>query len=119
MRKTFPPRPESSFASPRPLYWDPPLWHFGGLIPSAHVLQMDKSSLIRQVKAGLSVNTDPLEEVFAGISQTLNCHEAIVSRVPQIEAAHCDLRKELNRLRLTLDSIKGRIDNENDTTAES
>ena len=119
MRKTFPPRPESSFASPRPLYWDPPLWHFGGLIPSAHVLQMDKSSLIRQVKAGLSVNTDPLEEVFAGISQTLNCHEAIVSRVPQIEAAHCDLRKELNRLRLTLDSIKGRIDNENDTTEES
>lgn len=119
MRKTFPPRPESSFASPRPLYWDPPLWHFGGLIPSAHVLQMDKSSLIRQVKAGLSVNTDPLEEVFAGILQTLNCHEAIVSRVPQIEAAHCDLRKELNRLRLTLDSIKGRIDNENDTTEES
>jgi len=80
---------------------------------------MDKSSLIRQVKAGLSVNTDPLEEVFAGISQTLNCHEAIVLRVPHIEAAHCDLRKELNRLRLTLDSIKGRIDNENETNAES
>lgn len=82
------------------------------------LLGMDKSALILQVKAGLCVNTDPLEEVLASISKTLNCHEAILSRMPQVETDQCDLRKELNRLRLTLDSIKERINGENDTTTD-
>ncbi|KAL3817784.1 hypothetical protein ACHAXA_005817 [Cyclostephanos tholiformis] len=80
---------------------------------------MDKSELILKVKAGLSANTDPLEEVLTTISKTLNCHEAIVSRLPQVESDQCNLRKEINRLRLTLDSFNRRIDNENDNATKS
>jgi hypothetical protein len=80
---------------------------------------MDESTLILRVKAGLSANTDPLEEVLTTISKTLNRHEAIVSRLPQVETDQCDLRKELNRLRLTLDILKRRIGNENENAAKS
>jgi hypothetical protein len=96
---------ETEIFTPRPLIG--PSW------------TMDESTLIRRVKAGLSANTDPLEEVLTTISKTLNCHEAIVSRLPQVETDQCDLRKELNRLRLTLDIIKERVGNERDDAAES
>ncbi|KAL7543413.1 hypothetical protein ACHAXR_013035 [Thalassiosira sp. AJA248-18] len=56
--------------------------------------------------SGLSVDTAPLEEVLLGISQTLNSHDLSVSKLPKLETAQCDLRKDLNKLRLAFESIR-------------
>ena len=64
------------------------------------------TSLILQIQAcgGLSVNTAPLEKILLNLSQTLNRHDVIISKLPKVETAQCDLRKDINRLRLALES---------------
>jgi len=52
----------------------------------------------------LNLDTAQLEAVLLRISQTLKCHEAVVSKLPQVETAQCDLRKDLNKLRLAFKS---------------
>lgn len=70
---------------------------------------MEKTPLLRLI-------TDPLEEVLACISQTLANHEALVSKMPQLENDHSNFRNELARFRVAIDSISQRINNDNATT---
>jgi hypothetical protein len=63
--------------------------------------RMDIHSLIHKIKSsGLNVNADPLEAVFSSIAGLLTCHDESLSRLPKLEAAQGELRKDLNRLRL-------------------
>ena len=63
-------------------------------------------------KVSLSVNTSTLENILQVISQTLKGHDdAIVNNLPKVD----DLRRDINRIRLELETIKRRIvvDDEN------
>ena len=53
----------------------------------------------------LSVDATSLEAILLNISTELKCHDAIISKLPKIESAQSDLRKEINKLRLAIDSI--------------
>ncbi|KAL7553967.1 hypothetical protein ACHAWF_017325 [Thalassiosira exigua] len=69
---------------------------------------MDATSLILQIKAsGLNVDTAPLEAILLKLSQTLQSHDAVVSKFPKVEAAQGDLRRDINKL---LESVKASAD---------
>ena len=79
---------------------------------------MDTTSLIVKIQSsGLSVNTKPLESVLLSISQTLKLHDDVVSKLPKVEQNQSDLRKELHKLRMSLESIRAREDDDEDVGA--
>ena len=74
---------------------------------------MDTTSLILQIQSsGLSIDTKPLEAVLLSISETLKCHDEAAAKLPKVEQSQSDLRKELNKLKLALESIHAREDDE-------
>jgi len=77
--------------------------------------------LILKIKdsLGLRVDTAPLEAVLLNISQTLKSHDLFVSQLPKVESAQCDLRKDLNRLRLAVESMKTVNEDDDVTDASS
>ena len=80
---------------------------------------MDINSLFLKVKATrLSVDTDPLEAVFSSIVGSLRRHDAILSRLPQVEVDQSDLRKDFYRLRLAIESTQ-EVNSESDSISES
>lgn len=80
---------------------------------------MDIHSLFIKIKSsGLNVNFDPLETVFSSIAGALKCHDEILSKFPEVEAAQRDLRKDFNRLRLATESTQ-RVNRGIDTCSDS
>lgn len=59
--------------------------------------------------SGLKVDTAPLETVLLNLSRTLKHHDSVVSKWPAFEAAQCELRKDLKKLRLALESTASTI----------
>jgi len=53
----------------------------------------------------LKVNTSSLERVLISIHQSIQCHENALTKLPQVEANQTELRKELKKLQLALESI--------------
>lgn len=81
---------------------------------------MDIHSLILKIKSsGLSVDAEPIEAVLSSIAGSLKCHDQVLTRLPQLELSQWDLRKDLNRLRLEIESTQrgsGHIDTNTDLT---
>ena len=76
--------------------------------------------MILDIKSsGLNVDADPLEAVLSRIAGALKGHDDIIlSRLPKIESAQLDLRKDISHLRLAIESTQ-RVDSETDTNAVS
>ena len=65
------------------------------------------------------MDADPLEAVLSRIAGALTGHDDIIlSRLPKIESAQLDLRKDISHLRLAIESTQ-RVDGDTDTNAVS
>jgi len=53
----------------------------------------------------LSIDTTSLEKVLSSIHQSIQCHENALTKLPEVEATQSELRKELKKLQLALESI--------------
>ncbi|KAL7466787.1 hypothetical protein ACHAXS_007067 [Conticribra weissflogii] len=68
----------------------------------------DATSLILKLKNGGGVNVDisPIEAILLSLSQTSKNHDVLISKLPKVELAQCELRKDLNKLRVAIESAQ-------------
>lgn len=74
----------------------------------------DATSLILQLKnsGGVNVDISPIEAILLSFLQTLKHHEVLISKLPKLETEQYDLRKDLNRLLVAVESVQSaEIDN--------
>lgn len=74
----------------------------------------DLDSQISQIRVdgGLKVDVTPLESILLGITRALKNHDVIFSKLPEIEGVHSGLRRDLNKLKVALESTVSRVSHE-------
>eukprot|EP00956_Cyclotella_meneghiniana_P045176 scaffold356446_cov70-Cyclotella_meneghiniana.AAC.1 len=81
----------------------------------------DLTSQIVQINTagGLRIDSTPLEAILLSIAQALQNHDVLVSKLPEIETLHSDLRRDLNKLKIAVESTTKHCSDNVNTTCDS
>ena len=78
----------------------------------------DLTSQIVQINEALTIDPSPIESVLYNIVKVLREHDQIALNLPAIETVHSELRKDLTKLKIALESLSAQT-NKSDTLLES